>query len=139
MDLISLTVSATQHLHSKVPLFTRLVSMGGTNLSMKPLPEIVNEQVYTQLLQLLNLKHLPAESRVKELEVLPAEKIVASLSPGMPFLPSSGGDLNLPTNNFEEIYRGESGGVPHPGRSWCKQIMIGDCQMDVSVSISQNT
>jgi hypothetical protein len=113
--------------------------MGGTNLLMKPLPEIANEQVYTQLLQLLNLEDLPAESRVKEMEDLPAERIVASLAPGMAFMPSSGGDLNLPTNSFEEIYRGESDGVPHLGRSWCKQIMIGDCQMDVSIPIFQNT
>ncbi|KAJ5382245.1 carboxylesterase [Penicillium concentricum] len=129
-------VSGTQHLHSKVPLFTRLVSMGGTNLLVKPLPEIVNEHNYGQLLQSLNLQDLSPEDRVKELEVLPAERILASLSPGMAFLPSSGGDLNLPTNNFEEIYLGKSQGATHPGKSWCKQIMIGDCEMDGSILLT---
>lgn len=106
--------------------------MGGTNLLLKPLPQAVNEQVYEKVLHLLNLHDLPAQDRVKALETMPAEKILASLPPEIPFLPSSGGDLDLPTNNYEEIYRGESGSLMHPGKSWCKQIMIGDCQMDVS-------
>ncbi|KAJ5950821.1 carboxylesterase [Penicillium vulpinum] len=129
-------VSGTHHLHSKVPLFTRLVSMGGTNLLIKPVPEIVNEQTYGQSLQLLNLQDLPAEGRVKALEALPAEKILASLVPDMAFIPSSGGDLNLPTNNFEELYLGQSEGTTHPGKSWCKEIMIGDCQMDGSILLT---
>ncbi|CAI7657092.1 unnamed protein product [Penicillium glandicola] len=129
-------VSGAQHLHSKVPLFTRYVSMGGTNLLVKPLPEIVNELNYGQLIRSLNLQDLIAEDRVKELEAMPAEKILASLTPSMVFVPSSGGDLNLPLNNFEEIYLGESRGDTHPGKAWCEQIMIGDCQMDGSVLLT---
>lgn len=106
--------------------------MGGTNLLMKPLPEGVNEQNYEKVLHLLNLNHLPAQERVKALRNMPAEDILAALPPGLPFLPTTGGDLDLPINNFEETYLGESQGIMHPGKSWCKEIMIGDCQMDVS-------
>lgn len=110
--------------------------MGGTNLLMKPLPEGVNEQNYDKVLHLLNLHHLPAQERVKALRNMPAEDILAALPPGLPFLPTTGGDLDLPINNFEETYLGESQGIMHPGKSWCKEIMIGDCQMDVSHQFS---
>lgn len=110
--------------------------MGGTNLLMKPLPESVNEQNYEKVLHLLNLYHLPAQDRVKALHDMPVENILAALPPGLPFLPTSGGDLDLPVNNFEETYLGESQGIMHPGKSWCKEIMIGDCQMDVSHLLS---
>ncbi|KAJ5903533.1 carboxylesterase [Penicillium tannophilum] len=129
-------VSGTLHLHSKLPLFKRLVSMGGTNLLMKPLPEGVNEQNYEKVLHLLNLHHLSAQERVKALRNMPAEDILAALPPGLPFLPTTGGDLDLPINNFEETYLGESQGIMHPGKSWCKDIMIGDCQMDGSILLA---
>lgn len=132
-------MSGTLHLHSDVPLFERLVSMGGTNLLMKPLPECVNEQNYGKVLDLLDLRDLPAEIRVKALRDIPAEDILAVLPPDLVFLPTPGDDLDLPINTFEEIYLGESQGILHPGKLWCKQIMIGDCQMDVSHVFSFKT
>jgi hypothetical protein len=113
--------------------------MGGTNLLVKPLPESVNEQNYEKVLQLLDLRDLPAQDRVKTLREIPAEELLAVLPPELVFLPTSGGDLDLPINTFEEIYMGESQGCLHPGKLWCKQIMIGDCQMDVSHVFSFET
>ncbi|QGA13143.1 hypothetical protein EYB26_000790 [Talaromyces marneffei] len=125
--------SGTLHLHSKIPLFKRLVSMSGTNLLLKPLPSLVNEITYKRVCEALGLEGLTPAKRIDALKNLPAEKTLKALPPNLPFLPSMGGDLDLPVDDYESIYKGESRNGVHPAKSWCEQIMIGDCQMDGSI------
>lgn len=126
-------VSATMHLHSTMPLFKRLVSMGGTNLLLKPADPSVNEFTYTRVVEALGLGKLSPANRVDALRTIPAETFMAAFPPGLPFLPSMGGDLNLPVDSYESIYAGQTKNKAHPGKAWCEQIMVGDSQMDVSL------
>jgi hypothetical protein len=106
--------------------------MSGTNLLVKPLPPPVNEITYKRVCEALGLDNFTPAERIDALQTLPAEKVLDALPPNLPFIPSTRGDLNLPLDDYESIYKGESGNNVHPGKSWCEQIMIGDCQMDVS-------
>lgn len=106
--------------------------MSGTNLLVKPLPSAVNEITYKHVCEALSLDCLAPAEGIDALQNVSAEEVVAALPPNLPFIPSMGGDLNLPLDDYESIYEGESGSHNHPGKSWCDQIMIGDCQMDVS-------
>lgn len=62
---------------------------------------------------------------------MPAQKTIASLPPGLRLVPSTEEDLALPLDTFEFVYKEESQGKTHPGKSWCEQILLADCQMDV--------
>ncbi|OJI91469.1 hypothetical protein ASPTUDRAFT_198432 [Aspergillus tubingensis CBS 134.48] len=126
-------VSATHHLQSKMPLFKRMVSMGGTNLLMRPLPDPVTELTYRGYVDRLGLGSLSAAERVQALVALDDEKIVAAFSPADAFLPASGGELGLIDHTYAEIYEGDAGPLVLPGRRWCEKIMIGDCQLDGSI------
>ncbi|BCS27728.1 uncharacterized protein APUU_60776S [Aspergillus puulaauensis] len=106
---------------------------GGTNLLLKPADPSVNEFTYTRVVEALGLGNLSPANRVDALRTTPAEKLMAALPPGLPFLPSTGGDLNLPVDNYESIYAGQTGNKAHLGKAWCEQIMVGDCQMDGSI------
>lgn len=119
-----------------MPLFKRMVSMGGTNLLMRPLPDPVTELTYRGYVDRLGLGSLSAAERVQALVALADEKIVAAFSPADAFLPASGGELGLIDHTYAEIYEGDAGPLVLPGRRWCEKIMIGDCQLDVSAPSS---
>jgi hypothetical protein len=106
--------------------------MSGTNLLMKPLSPLVSEATYKAVVEALALEGLSPAERIDALKNLPAQEILTNLPPNLSFLPSLGGELDLPVDNYEAIYKGESKNKIHTGKSWCAQIMIGDCQMDVS-------
>ncbi|KAF9887688.1 hypothetical protein FE257_009641 [Aspergillus nanangensis] len=125
-------VSATHHLQSEVPLFKRLISMGGTNLLMPPLPQQVAESTYKAIVDRLGLGALSLSERVKALVQIDTEKIVTAVRPGDPVMPTLGGALNLKGYTYTEIHQGTAGQLDLPGRTWCQEIMIGDCQFDAS-------
>ncbi|PYI26720.1 alpha/beta-hydrolase [Aspergillus indologenus CBS 114.80] len=126
-------VSATHHLQSELPLFKRMVSMGGTNLLMRPLPHAVAESTYRGYVDRLGLGSLSAAERVQALLTMDYETIVAAFSPADALLPVSGGELRLTDHTYAEIYQGDAGSLVLPGRKWCERIMIGDCQSDGSI------
>lgn len=136
MNSFCQSVSVITHLQSNVALFRRLVSMGGTNLLMKPLPESVTEATYQTVLKKLGLQNLSPSNQVKALLELDAQNISSSVSPGTPLLPSLDGQMVIKEGRIAEIYQGCSCTVDLPGRNWCNEIMIGDCQMDVSTPLT---
>lgn len=124
-------MSATHHLQSEVPLFERMVSLSGTSLLMQPLPEEVTESTYEAIVDRLGLASLPPTERVNALVQTDTQELLRACSPGDALLPAIGGDLDLKSHTYAEIYQGCSGSLNLPGRKWCEYIMIGDCQMDV--------
>jgi carboxylesterase type B len=100
------TASGTLHLQSDIPLFTRLVAMSGTDLLLKPLPTVVNKDIYDHVLQVLNLDNLSVADRAAGLKKAIPDDIISVLPPGILFLPTAGGELDLRSNTYEEVYRG---------------------------------
>ncbi|CAG8909735.1 unnamed protein product [Penicillium egyptiacum] len=126
-------VSATHHLQSEVPLFKRMVSMSGTNLLLKPLPEQVTECTYKAIVARLGLASWPATERVNALVQMDTQKLLQASSPTDALLPAVGGKLGLNPHTYAGFHQGSSGSLNIPGRKWCEEIMIGDCQMDASI------
>lgn len=136
MDIIRALVSTTLHLQSETPLIQRAMLMGGTDLLMKPIPDFVTEGIYNTIEKRLGLDDLSPSERVEALVNMESEKILQNTSPSDPLWPSQGSELNLVVHTYEEIYHGVQGPLKLLGRQWCKQIMVGDCQMDVDTFYS---
>jgi hypothetical protein len=125
-------VSGTHHLQSGTPLSSELVSMSGTNLMIKPLPEGVTESTYSNIINALGFRNISSSDRVKELVAMDSQELLAKIPPWVPLLPTCGGEVGVKTHTFADIYREPSKSLDLPGRNWCSEILIGDCQMDAS-------
>ncbi|KAJ6040854.1 uncharacterized protein N7446_003830 [Penicillium canescens] len=128
-------VSATTQLQSEIPLFRRMVCLGGTNLLMQPLPDVVSEKTYQEVIGRLGLTQLEPSARVKALVQTPTKDLLSEISPKDPLQPTLGGDLGIKSRTYAEIYEGSSE-LDLPGREWCEEIMVGDSQMDASIFAS---
>jgi hypothetical protein len=105
--------------------------MSGTNLFATPLPLSVHEQGYQDAIKAWGLADKTPEERIKALLETPAQDLITKLPPSVPTALAIDGDLipNGPT--FAEI--GDKA-KPYPkGHIWCKELLIGDAQIDVSV------
>lgn len=138
MDLIpsSLTLvvaSGCLLLHQKKPLFNRFISMSGNTLMLRPLPSPLTEFVYSTIMQSLGLGPISGAERVKALLQIPVEKIVEAGNSGLPILPAVDGDSVPCYPTFAQLgSEAEDPSLSMPGRTWCKELLIGDCQFDVS-------
>jgi hypothetical protein len=123
-------------LHSKEPLFKRYISMSGTSLMLQPLPPFLPEIVYSAVIKSLGAEELSNQDRIKMLLDLPNDKLAILVPPGLPLLPVVDNDL-IPGNlNFAQVSSKETPSVSLPGRTWCEEVLVGDCQFDVSFLIS---
>lgn len=124
-------VSATHLLQSELPLFKRFMSMGGTNLLMQPLAPQVTELTYKTIVDRLGLGALSPTERVNALVQMDTQKLFSAVLPGDTLLPSLGGVVGVKHHTYTEIYQGTAGSLDLPGRDWCHEIIVGDCQLDV--------
>ena len=126
--------SATVQLGSRKPLFRRLMSMGGTSLLMRSLPAAVHEATYDTVMGILGLRDLTAEDRIATLVKMPSEEVFSKIPPQVPLLPLIDGDIIPAPSLFPGIAdRSETGTSALPGKAWCSDLLIGDCQSDVSI------
>lgn len=120
-------------LHSIEPLFESFISMSGSSLALKALPLSVCEFAYASVVKILGLENLSSENRVKKLLEMPIEdlnKIIPRSTPLMPVMDSS---IILGAATFSQVLNKlDEPILPMPGRHWCKNLMVGDCQFDVS-------
>ncbi len=127
--------STTVQLSSTEPLFKRLMSMGGTSLLMRSLPPAAHEVIYDTVIDILGLKDLPSEDRIAALVKMPSEELFLKIPPQVPLLPLIDGNIIPSPSSFQRIAdRSETGVSELPGKAWCKDLLIGDCQSDVSIS-----
>ncbi|KAL5317254.1 hypothetical protein ACEPPN_014349 [Leptodophora sp. 'Broadleaf-Isolate-01'] len=127
------SASGSLLLHSTEPLFKRYVSMSGTSLTIKPLPLPVSEFAYSSVIETLGLKDVSGSERMKALLDIPVEKLL-SVSPNIPLMPVVDGDLIPSTVNFAQISsKDDDPALDMPGRKWCQDLLIGDCQFDGSI------
>ncbi|KUJ23279.1 alpha/beta-hydrolase [Mollisia scopiformis] len=121
-------------LHQTKPLFNRFISMSGNTLMMRPLPPPLSEFVYSSTMQALGLGALSGSERVKSLWQIPVEKIVEAGSSGLPLLPVVDNDSVPCAPTFAQVgSKAEDPALSMPGRSWCKELLVGDCQFDGSI------
>jgi hypothetical protein len=108
--------------------------MSGTNLLISPIPLAVHEQGYKVATQAWGLDSLSPENRVKAILDIPAAELVAKLPPSVPIGLAADGDAIPTPPSFTSISDKSSSGYPK-GRSWCKEILIGDAQHDVRLAL----
>jgi hypothetical protein len=110
--------------------------MSGTSLMLQPLPPFLPEIVYSAVIKSLDAGELSIQERIKMLLDLPNDKLAILVPPGLPLLPVVDNDL-IPGNlNFAQVSSKETPSVSLPGRTWCEEVLVGDCQFDVSFLIS---
>jgi hypothetical protein len=119
-------------LHTKEPLFKRYISMSGTALMLQPLPPPVSEFVYSNVIKSLGAEDLSSQERIKKLLDLPNDELATIVPPNLPLLPIVDGGVIAGNFGYAEISSEEGPAVSMPGRSWCEELLIGDCQFDVS-------
>ena len=148
LDLVLLTrchlidfrlASATLHLYSKEPLFERLMVIGGTHLFFAPLPPTVQDQIYGAVIKKLELESSPLEVRVEALNTLPVKDLYTKFGFELPLLPVCDDQL-VPSKlaGFSDVSSKNAKTTDlMPGKVWCKDLFIGDCQYDVSTAFIQ--
>ncbi|KAJ5371402.1 uncharacterized protein N7496_007494 [Penicillium cataractarum] len=123
--------SVTYHLHSQTPLFNRAIVMSGSSLLIQPLPYEIHEQNYQKAMAALGLADASPEDRVKALLELPGQELITKLPPSVRYVPALDSDLVVPGVTHAEVGNLESKVLP--GKDWCKELLIGDAEVDASI------
>jgi hypothetical protein len=108
--------------------------MAGTSLIGKPLPPPVSEFAYASVIEALGLQTHSEHDRVDALLKVPVGKILALFPPfSLPLMPVVDGDLIPGPVSFPQISsKVDQPGFSLPGKKWCEELLIGNCQFDVS-------
>jgi len=130
---LTLLVSCLLHLESPQPLFKRILAMGGSPLLVKPVPPPFAESIYAAVVGKLGLAEKAPEERIQALKNATIEDLLSATAQ-LPLLPSVDGELITAPATFS---RWSFQDKTLPGTEWCESIMIGDCEMDVSIARSQ--
>lgn len=103
--------------------------MGGTPTLIPRLPIEVAESTYVSVLEKLGIFEDSSEERIRKLKQTDREDWITKLGPGLALTPVA--DKDEKTAPFYQIGTPENTVSP-PGSDWCRRIMLGDCEMDVS-------
>ena len=107
--------------------------MGGTALLMKPLPPFVADFAYKSVLQKLDIDgSLTSREQLDKLMSISTEDILAKVTPDVPLFPIIDGDVITSPAEFSPFESPSKLPKSWPGVEWCKRVMLGDCQFDVS-------
>jgi carboxylesterase type B len=128
-------LSVTMLLLSKEPLMKRCLSTGGAVLLFKPIPAAAAEASYQKVIEAFRLTDKTPEDRIKSLLTLPVDDLWQKVPMGVPLLPSVDGETVPGEPNFITVSSQEDDpAFVIPGRKWCAALMIGESQLDVSVT-----
>ncbi|RJE26204.1 Carboxylesterase [Aspergillus sclerotialis] len=123
--------SVTYHLHSDEPLFKRAIVMSGTYFLTEPQPYEMHEQNYQKAMEALGLSNATADERLRVLLETPGQELISKIPPSVISAPAIDGDVVLSVATHAET-SDKNSNVPK-GKAWCKELMIGDAQMDASI------
>lgn len=129
------TVSILLHLANNQPLFSQAVCMGGTPALIPRLPNEVAEGTYAAVLGKLGIADSTPEERIKRLIETSRQDWVTKLGPGLALSPVATQDEKKAP--FYQVGAPEEDTSP-PGSEWCPRIMLGDCEMDVSLPFARH-
>ncbi|KIV94100.1 hypothetical protein PV10_05255 [Exophiala mesophila] len=123
--------SLTLLLQSEEALFQHLVIMSGTCLLLRPVSGEVHEAIYQEFCEAQGLDKMPGQERIKAIEELDSFHLFSNTPPSIPPLPMIDGDIVKVALTFDDIEQWSTHGSSSiPGLGWCKELLIGDCQMD---------
>lgn len=105
--------------------------MSGTFFLTEPLPYKLHEQNYAQAMAALGLSDASAEERLKVLLEIPGQELISKIPPSVQSAPAIDGDMVLSAATHSQI-ADKNSTIPK-GKNWCKELMIGDAEMDVSM------
>ena len=94
---------------------------------MHPLPAFVHEQNYKTILEAFSINHLSPSERIDALLYMPSQEFIERLPPNVTLLPILDEDIIPSGLSFSGIEKGQNF-----SQGWCKEMLIGDCKMDVS-------
>ncbi len=107
--------------------------MSGTTLMLQPLPPPVSEFAYASVIKSLGAEELSSQDRIKKLLDLPPAELTTLIPPNLPLLPVIDHEIISDAVDFEQVSSKEDySSVLTPRRKWCEELLIGDCQFDVS-------
>ncbi|KAK5195057.1 hypothetical protein LTR99_002704 [Exophiala xenobiotica] len=133
-NIVNLAVSATLQLQSNEPLFKRMVNLSGTCLLLRPLPTFVHEMFYSGVCEAHGLDKLSGEERVKAIEKISSLDLFLKVPPFIPSLPVLDRDFITAAPTFASAEDWSNSSKPElAGLEWCKEIIIGDSQMDGNI------
>lgn len=104
--------------------------MSGTSLLVQALPYDAHEDNYKRAMEALGMTASSAEERVEALLDMPGQELIAKLPPSVLTAPAIDGDLVRPGVTYAELGKLDSDILP--GNSWCRELLIGDAEIDVS-------
>lgn len=115
------------HLLRGEPLFKRAMSMSGDPRLRPVQPIEQNEQVYSSLAQEMGVTNVTESERTNLLRNIPWQKLISSPL-NMRCFPSEDSGFKPLDENTEDLEQQIKQCL-----SWCRTIVIGDCELDVSV------
>jgi hypothetical protein len=106
--------------------------MSGSSL-MKPIPLEVADGAFDTAMERLELEQTtPFEEQLQALLKRPVEDLATKLV-GVPTYPCVDGDVVPAFTAFRTLFDPDSALKQFPGMKWCKRVLFGDCQFDVSL------
>jgi hypothetical protein len=97
-------------------------------------PPVVSEISFGIVLQRLGIEGLSSEEQVKFLLELPQEELeIKTRGMPVPLIAVADQDVIHDITKFETLAVAEKRDAALPGLGWCKTIMTGACEHDVSV------
>ena len=101
----------------------------------KPLPAPVSEFAYASVVEGLGLEAHSEHDRVDALVKTSVETLLTKFPTfSLPLMPVVDGDLIPGPASFSQIsLETDQPNFQIPGKKWCEELLIGDCQFDVSV------
>ena len=104
--------------------------MSGTPLMLKPISSTAAETAYGTIMKSFGLETVSTEERVRRLIDMSPDEIVAETPTTTPLVPFIDGDIIPMSTTFKSLKQNTADEIP--GHRWCEELMIGDCQHDVS-------
>ena len=130
-NLTEIKACVQYHLDCDKALFQRAILMSGNYVLIKPLTHSQHEENYKHALTALGLENASAGERIKFLLEKSAQDIISALFPSTLAAPAVDGLIVQAMPGFAQP-RKQALDVSNE-TNWCRELMIGDAQMDVSV------
>jgi len=107
---------------------------------LRPLLVSVTEMTYSSIINAFDLENASVDDRIKRLINISPDDLVAKTPMTTPLVPFLDGDIVPELTSFKGLANNAellSAGIP--GYQWCEDLMIGDCQHDVSACLIFST
>ncbi len=106
--------------------------MSGTSLLRARSPEVL-ERSFARVTDIFGINDLTPQEQVQHLLKVPIDDLRARVGRQVPLGPMVDGDMIHETTTFQALAGRSDFERLFPGAGHCQRILVGDCQMDVSI------